>query len=148
MFSKILIANRGEIACRIIQTAHRMGIRVVAVYSEADAGALHVAMADESQAICAAPATESYLNIEAILAAARASGADAVHPGYGFLSESPAFAHAVEDAGLTFIGPSGDVIERMGDKVAARKTAIAAANHGSATSGTTVPIRRARASAW
>ena len=104
-FSKILIANRGEIACRVIRTAHRLGYRTVAVFSDADAGAPHVAQADEAVRIGPPPAAESYLNIEALLAAARATGADAVHPGYGFLSERAEFAEACAAAGLVFIGP-------------------------------------------
>ena len=96
---KLLIANRGEIACRVIRTARRMGIASVAVYSEADAGALHVREADEAWPIGPAPAAESYLNADAILEAARLSGADAIHPGYGFLSENPDFVEAVEGAG-------------------------------------------------
>src|SRR3954453_1616749 len=106
MFSKILIANRGEIACRVIRTARRMGIATVAVYSEADAGALHVAMADEARLIGPAPVRESYLNIAAIVGAARDSGAEAVHPGYGFLSENAEFADSCAAAGIVFIGPS------------------------------------------
>src|SRR6185437_9482697 len=105
MFSKILIANRGEIACRVIRTARRMGIGSVAVYSDADAKALHVAMADEARRIGPPPARESYLNIDAIIEAARQSGAQAVHPGYGFLSENADFAQACGKAGIVFIGP-------------------------------------------
>src|SRR6476620_10151262 len=105
MFSKILIANRGEIACRIIRTARRMGIATVAVSSEADAGALHVAMADEARLIGPQTARDSYLNIDRVIAAASDSGAEAVHPGYGFLSENAEFAEACAAAGTVFIGP-------------------------------------------
>src|SRR5215469_18979678 len=105
MFKKILVANRGEIACRIIRTAQRMGIATVAVYSEADAEALHVRMADEAVPIGPAPSADSYLKIERIVEACRATDAEAVHPGYGFLSENPAFATALVKAGVTFIGP-------------------------------------------
>ena len=104
-FNKILIANRGEIACRVIRTAHRLGYRTVAVYSDADAHAPHVQQADEAVRIGPAPAAESYLNIAALLQAAALTGADAVHPGYGFLSERADFAQACADAGLVFIGP-------------------------------------------
>ncbi|MFP6747689.1 MAG: acetyl/propionyl/methylcrotonyl-CoA carboxylase subunit alpha [Alphaproteobacteria bacterium] len=126
MFSKILIANRGEIACRVIRTAKAMGIDTVAVYSEADADALHVAMADEAIAIGPAPAAESYLVSERILDAVGRSGAEAVHPGYGFLSENPAFARDLGDMGVTFIGPPVGAIEAMGDKIASKKLAAAA----------------------
>ena len=105
MFKKLLIANRGEIACRVMTTARRMGIRTVAVYSDADAGSRHVAMADEAVRLGPAAARESYLRADLIIAAARATGADAVHPGYGFLSENEAFAQALADAGITFVGP-------------------------------------------
>src|SRR5215469_4689682 len=103
MFKKILIANRGEIACRIIRTVRRMGIAAVAVYSDADAEAQHVGMADEAVRIGPAPAAESYLNIERVVEACRETGAEAVHPGYGFLSENPEFARALAAAGVTFI---------------------------------------------
>ena len=105
MFTKILIANRGEIACRVIKTARRMGIRTVAVYSDADRGARHVAMADEAVHIGGSPARESYLVVEKILDAAQRTGAQAIHPGYGFLSENAGFAEACENAGIVFIGP-------------------------------------------
>jgi 3-methylcrotonyl-CoA carboxylase alpha subunit len=120
VFAKLLIANRGEIACRIIGTARRLGIATVAVYSEADRAALHVALADAALPIGPAPPKESYLNIAAILAAARASGAEAVHPGYGFLSENADFAEACEAAGLVFVGPPAEAIRLIGDKARAK----------------------------
>src|SRR5512146_2779738 len=126
MFKKILIANRGEIACRVIKTARKMGIRTVAVYSDADRDALHVEMADEAVHIGAAPAAESYLQIEKIIDACRQTGAQAVHPGYGFLSEREAFAQALKDAGIVFIGPNPGAIAAMGDKIESKKAAAAA----------------------
>ncbi len=120
MFSTVLIANRGEIACRIIRTLRRRGIRSVAVYSDADAGARHVALADTAVRLGPAPAAESYLDIDAVLAAARATGAEAIHPGYGFLAENTAFAAACEAAGIVFIGPSAEAIRTMGDKITAK----------------------------
>ncbi len=116
MFRTLLIANRGEIACRVIRTAHRLGIRCVAVFSEADAGALHVAMADEAHPIGPAPAAQSYLRADRILEAARVSGAEAVHPGYGFLSENAEFAEACAAAGIAFVGPPPAAIRAMGSK--------------------------------
>jgi propionyl-CoA carboxylase alpha chain len=126
MFKRILIANRGEIACRIIKTAQRMGIETVAVYSEADRDALHVEMADQAVPIGPSPAAESYLSIEKIVAACKQSGAQAVHPGYGFLSEREAFAKALAEAGIVFIGPNAGAIAAMGDKIAAKKAAARA----------------------
>src|SRR6267154_774011 len=113
MFKKILIANRGEIACRVIRTARRMGIATVAVYSEADAEALHVREADEAVRIGSLPAAESYLRIDRILAACRQPGAAAVPPGYGFLSERPPFATALAEAGIVFLGPGPEAIAAM-----------------------------------
>ena len=124
MFQRILVANRGEIACRIIRTAKRMGIATVAVYSDADRGALHTELADQAVRIGPAPAAQSYLNTHAILEAARATGAEAIHPGYGFLSERQAFAEAVTRvAGLCFIGPSPEAMARLGDKIWAKRLA-------------------------
>jgi propionyl-CoA carboxylase alpha chain len=125
MFHKILIANRGEIACRIIRTARRMGITTVAVYSEADTEAMHVRMADEAVPIGPAPSAESYLKIERIVEACQTTGAEAVHPGYGFLSENPTFARALAEAGVTFIGPGPEAIAAMGDKIESKKLARA-----------------------
>jgi acetyl-CoA carboxylase biotin carboxylase subunit len=123
---RVLIANRGEIAVRIIRACREAGLESVAVYSDADATARHVMLADRACRIGPAPAAESYLNIPALLAAAKSSGADAVHPGYGFLSERGAFARACEEAGLTFVGPPADVIERMGSKIEARALMLSA----------------------
>src|SRR5215211_3753970 len=126
MFRKILIANRGEIACRVMRTVRRMGIATVAVYSDADAEALHVREADEAVLIGPAPSADSYLRIDGIVEACRRTGAEAVHPGYGFLSERPAFAEALAEAGIVFIGPGPEAIAAMGDKIESKKLAAAA----------------------
>lgn len=126
MFKKILIANRGEIACRVIKTARKMGIGTVAVYSDADRNALHVRMADEAVHIGPAPANQSYIVIDRIIEAIRRTGAEAVHPGYGFLSENPRFAEALEKEGVVFIGPPKTAIEAMGDKITSKKLAAEA----------------------
>ena len=123
-FKKVLIANRGEIALRVIRTLKEMGIKSVAVYSEADRGSLHVRMADEAVCIGAAPSPMSYLNIDAVVTAAKMTGADAVHPGYGFLSENADFAEAVTKAGITFIGPTAHAISMLGVKSTAREIAV------------------------
>jgi 3-methylcrotonyl-CoA carboxylase alpha subunit len=121
MFTKILIANRGEIACRVAATARRMGIKTVAVYSEADANAKHVAVCDEAVLIGPAAAKESYLCGDKIIAVAKATGAQAIHPGYGFLSENAEFADACAEAGLVFIGPPASAMRAMGSKSAAKQ---------------------------
>ena len=126
MFESLLIANRGEIACRVIRTARRMGLRTIAVYSDADARAEHVRMADEAVRLGPAPAAQSYLDIDAVLAACRESGAEAVHPGYGFLSERAEFARALEEAGIAFVGPPPRAIELMGDKIVSKRFAAEA----------------------
>src|SRR6266851_10016416 len=126
MFKRILIANRGEIACRIIKTARRLGIETVAVYSEADQDALHVEMADHAVLIGPPPASESYLVIAGIIAACKKTGAEAVHPGYGFLSERADFAKELTKAGIVFIGPTPEAIAAMGDKIESKKAAAAA----------------------
>ncbi|MGA0543008.1 acetyl-CoA carboxylase biotin carboxylase subunit [Neotabrizicola sp. VNH66] len=123
MFEKILIANRGEIALRVIRAAREMGIKSVAVHSTADADAMHVRLADESVCIGPAPSSESYLKISAVISACEITGAQAVHPGYGFLSENAGFAQALEDHGITFIGPKAEHIRIMGDKITAKETA-------------------------
>ncbi len=150
MFSRILIANRGEIACRVTRTARRLGIGVVAVYSDADARSLHVALADEAFRVGTSAAADSYLRGERIIEAARRSGADAIHPGYGFLSENAEFAEACEAAGLVFIGPPAAAIRSMGDKAGA-KTLMAAAGvplvpgyHGGGQSGESLAVEAAR----
>ena len=139
MFKKILIANRGEIACRVIRACREMRIRTVAVYSDADKDALHVRMADEAYNVGGAPSSESYLRWEKILEVAKASGAEAIHPGYGFLSENSAFVRQVKSSGLTFIGPSPEAMEAMGGKMSARKIAIAAGVP--VVPGTTEPLQ-------
>src|SRR5713226_9777067 len=126
MFRKVLIANRGEIAVRVIRTLREMNIRSVAVYSDADRASLHVRMADEAAHIGRSPSAESYLRIDRILEAASKHGSEAIHPGYGFLSENAEFAAACEAAGIVFVGPSPDAIRRMGSKTAARELARAA----------------------
>ena len=126
MFSSLLIANRGEIACRVIRTAKRMGIRTIAVYSDADAQALHVKLADEAVHIGGSAARDSYLSIDKIIAACKATGAEAVHPGYGFLSENAAFPTALAKEGIIFVGPPPSAIEAMGDKITSKKLAAAA----------------------
>src|SRR6476619_4995754 len=126
MFKRILIANRGESACRIIKTARRTGIETVAVYSEADRDAVHVEMADQAVLIGPPPAAQSYLLIDKIVEACKATGAEAVHPGYGFLSEREAFPIALEKAGIVFIGPNPRAIAAMGDKIESKKAAAKA----------------------
>src|SRR4028118_275403 len=121
MFSKVLPPNRGEIAVRIIRACHEMGIKTVAVYSQADAESLHVLLADEAVCIGPGPAKESYLNIANIVSAAAITGAEAIHPGYGFLAENSSFAEICEQVGVKFIGPSVNAIESMGNKATARQ---------------------------
>src|SRR5437899_5664060 len=142
MFSKVLIANRGEIAVRVIRASHELGVRAVAVYSDADARAPHVRAADEAIHIGPAPPSESYLKGERIIEAAKRIGAEAIHPGYGFLSEREWFARAVRDAGLVFIGPPAEAIGAMGSKTAARQLAIKAGVP--IVPGTTEPLRDAQ----
>jgi len=122
----LLIANRGEVALRVVRACKELGIRSVAIFSEADRDSLHARMADQAVCVGPAPSSASYLNMPNIVSAALTSGADAVHPGYGFLAENAAFARACTDSGLVFVGPSADAIERMGDKAMARSTMMAA----------------------
>jgi propionyl-CoA carboxylase alpha chain len=149
MLKKILIANRGEIACRVIKTARRLGIATVAVYSDADRDALHVELADEAVLIGAAPSRESYLSIDKIIAACKSTGADGVHPGYGFLSENAGFARRVEEEGLVFIGPKHAAIAAMGDKIQSKKLAAKAGvstipGHNEAIESATLAVEIAR----
>src|SRR3954466_4493409 len=142
MFSKVLIANRGEIALRVVRACQELGVRSVAVYSDADAHAPHVREADEAVHIGPSPSSESYLKGDVIIAAAKKAGAEAIHPGYGFLSEREWFARAVRDAGLVWIGPPAEAIAAMGSKTAARTLAIA--NGVPVVPGTTEPFATAR----
>ena len=123
MFDRLLIANRGEIACRVMKTAKQMGIKTIAVFSDADRQALHVQMADESVNIGPPPANQSYIDIEKVISAVEETKANAVHPGYGFLSENAKFAKALSDIGVTFIGPPERAIKSMGDKITSKKIA-------------------------
>ncbi|HEU4965744.1 MAG TPA: biotin carboxylase N-terminal domain-containing protein, partial [Bacilli bacterium] len=126
MFHKVLIANRGEIACRVIRTCKKLGVATVAIYSEADAEAPHVKLADEAFLVGAPPVAQSYLNVDRILEVAKETGADAIHPGYGLLSENTNFAKRAAEAGITFIGPSTEAIAAMGSKIESRKAMEAA----------------------
>ena len=126
MFSKVLIANRGEIACRIIRTCRRMGIQTVAIYSTVDATSRHVLEADEAYLVGEAPPHDSYLNMAKIMEVALESGAEAIHPGYGFLSENPTFARLCQNSGICFVGPKPEIMENMGDKLSSRRLAMQA----------------------
>src|SRR5947209_12832154 len=146
MFSRVLVANRGEVAVRVIRALHELGIEAVAVYSTADAGSLHTRLAD--QAVCIGPpsAAQSYLNIPSVIAAGETTGCDAVHPGFGFLSENPAFVSACEENDLVFVGPDADVMARMGDKVEAKRE-LAEAGVPLVPGTEAVELREARAAA-
>src|ERR687885_206476 len=147
MFTRVLVANRGEIAVRVIRALHELDVEAVAVYSTADAGSLHVRLADRAVCIGPPPATESYLRIPAVVAAATTTGCDAVHPGYGFLSENDDFVRACEDNDLVFVGPPADVMARMGDKARAKaEVAAAGVPLVPGTAGTTT-VAEARAAA-
>jgi acetyl-CoA carboxylase biotin carboxylase subunit len=146
MFSRVLVANRGEVAVRVIRALHELGIEAVAVYSTADAGALHTRLADRTVCIGPPPAAESYLKIPSVVAAAETTGCEAVHPGYGFLSENPEFVRACEDNDLVFVGPDADVMSRMGDKVEAKRE-LAEAGVPLVPGTETVELAEARASA-
>ena len=148
MFRKVLIANRGEIACRIIRTCNKMGIKTVAVYSDVDQDTLHVKMADEAHLLGGGPPKESYLNMDRVLEVARISGSDAVHPGYGFLSQNPTFASRCQESGVKFVGPTPHVMEKMGDKLKAKKLARKAGLP--VLPGTSSPVddAHATAAAW
>jgi acetyl/propionyl-CoA carboxylase alpha subunit len=139
MLRKILVANRGEIAIRVIRACRDLNISPIAVYSEADSEALHVRMSDEAVCLGPAASSQSYLNIEAIIAAARKTGAEAIHPGYGFLAENADFAQATSDAGLIFIGPGAEAMRLMGSKTSARRTAVDAGV--AIVPGTTEPLK-------
>jgi len=146
MFSRVLVANRGEVAVRVIRALHELGVEAVAVYSTADAGGLHTRLAD--RAVCIGPpaAAESYLNMPSIVAAAQTTGCEAVHPGWGFLAENPAFVRACDDNDLVFVGPSAEVMSRMGDKAEA-KTELAAAGVPLVPGAETASAAEARAAA-
>ena len=148
MFSKVLIANRGEIACRVIRACQKLGIKTVAVYSEADRDTLHVRTADEAYLLGPASPQESYLNMARVIAIARMSGADAIHPGYGFLSQNPTFARACQEADIRFVGPYAYVMENMGDKLKARNLAQSAGIPVLPGTNTTIDDSRATATAW
>ena len=148
MFSKLLVANRGEIACRIIRACQKLGVKTVAVYSEVDRDTLHVKMADEAYLLGAAPPRDSYLDMSKIIAVARKANAEAIHPGYGFLSQNPAFARACQEADIRFVGPYPYVMENMGDKVKARKLAKKAGLPIMPGTNAAVDDSRATAAAW